>query len=58
MGTVMTSALASLPQDKQTQGNAILNTLQQFAGSMGTSIVAMIVAKGQIALARRRLPLR
>lgn len=52
MGTVMTSALASLPQDKQTQGNAILNTLQQFAGSMGTSIVAMIVAKGQISVGK------
>lgn len=52
MGTVMTSALASLPQDKQTQGNAILNTLQQFAGSMGTSIVAMIVAKGQIGVGK------
>lgn len=52
MGTVMTSALASLPQDNQTLGNAILNTLQQFAGSMGTSIVAMIVAKGQIGVGK------
>lgn len=52
MGTVMTSALASLPQDKQTQGNAILNTLQQFAGSMGTSLVAMIVAKSQVGVGK------
>lgn len=47
MGTVMTSALASLPTQQQTQGNAILNTLQQFAGSMGTSLAAMIVALSQ-----------
>ena len=52
LGTVMTSALASLPQDKQTQGNAILNTLQQFAGSMGTSLVAMIVAKSQVGVGK------
>ncbi|MDM8266395.1 DHA2 family efflux MFS transporter permease subunit [Limosilactobacillus pontis] len=52
MGTVTTSALASLPQDKQTQGNAILNTLQQFAGSMGTSLVAMIVAKSQVGVGK------
>lgn len=47
MGTVMTSALAALPDEENTQGNAILNTLQQFAGSMGTSLVAMIVAFSQ-----------
>lgn len=52
MGTVMTSALASLSQDKQAQGNAILNTLQQFAGSMGTSLVAMIVAKSQVGVGK------
>lgn len=47
MGTIMTSALASLPAEQSTQGNAILNTLQQFAGSMGTSVVATIVAMSQ-----------
>ncbi|MCF1783770.1 DHA2 family efflux MFS transporter permease subunit [Lactobacillus mulieris] len=47
MGTVMTSALASLTDKEQTQGNGILNTLQQFAGSMGTSLAAMIVAMSQ-----------
>lgn len=47
MGTIMTSALASVADRKKTQANAILNTLQQFAGSMGTSIVAMIVALSQ-----------
>ena len=49
MGTVMTSALAVLPTE---QTNAILNTLQQFAGSMGTSLVAMIVAKNQVGVGK------
>lgn len=47
MASVMTSALGSLQQKETTQGNAILNTLQQFAGSIGTSLVAMIVASAQ-----------
>ena len=47
MGCVMTSALKLVGRDNQTQGNAILNTIQQFAGSMGTSLVAMIVAQSQ-----------
>ena len=47
MGCVMTSALKSVGPDQTTQGNAILNTLQQFAGAMGTSIAAMIVANSQ-----------
>ena len=44
MGCVMTSALTVIGKEKQSQGNAILNTLQQFAGAIGTSLVAMIVA--------------
>lgn len=52
METVMTSALASLPKEQSPQGNAILNTLQQFAGSMGTSLVAMIVAKSQVGVGK------
>jgi EmrB/QacA subfamily drug resistance transporter len=47
MGSIMTSALGSLPAHDAPQGNAILNTLQQFAGSMGTSLAAMIVASAQ-----------
>lgn len=50
MGNVMTSALKSISPAQTTQGNAILNTLQQFAGAMGTSIAAMIVANSQIHL--------
>lgn len=47
LGNVMTSALKSIPKEQTTQGNAILNTLQQFAGAMGTSISSMIVAVSQ-----------
>ncbi|MCH9393201.1 MFS transporter [Limosilactobacillus reuteri] len=47
MGCVMTSALTVVGKEKQSQGNAILNTLQQFAGAIGTSLVAMIVAANQ-----------
>lgn len=47
MGCVMTSALGTLPAENQTQGNAIMNTLQQFAGAMGTSLSAMVVAQSQ-----------
>lgn len=47
MGCVMTSALTVIGKAKQSQGNAILNTLQQFAGAIGTSLVAMIVAANQ-----------
>ena len=47
MGSVMTSALRTISFSETAQGNAILNTLQQFAGAMGTSIAAMIVASSQ-----------
>lgn len=50
MGCVMTSALHSINPAQTSQGNAILNTLQQFAGAMGTSIAAMIVASSQAQL--------
>ncbi len=47
MGTVMTNALGQLDIKQITQGNAIMNTLQQFAGAMGTSLAATIVNEGQ-----------
>ena len=47
MGSVMTSALTVVGKENSPQGNAILNTLQQFAGAIGTSLVAMIVATSQ-----------
>lgn len=53
-GNIMTSALANLPEEENGDGNAILNTLQQFSGAVGTSIVSAIVAASQ---AHRQLPL-
>ena len=50
MGSVMTSALRTLADNQQTEGNAILNTLQQFAGAVGTSLSA-VVAQSQTYLA-------
>lgn len=47
MGSVMTDALKVVGSQNSTQGNAIMNTLQQFAGAIGTSIVATIVAASQ-----------
>ena len=47
MGCVMTDALDHLEKSKVTQGNAILNTLQEFAGAVGTSTTAAFVAFAQ-----------
>ena len=47
MGCVMTSALNTLQVKERTQGNAIMNTLQQFAGAMGTPLSATVVAQSQ-----------
>jgi len=51
MGSVMTSALRTLADNQQTEGNAILNTLQQFAGAVGTSLSAVVVAQSRTHLA-------
>lgn len=50
MGSVMTSTLRTLADNQQTEGNAILNILQQFAGAVGTSLSA-VVAQSQTYLA-------
>lgn len=47
MGCVMTDALDHLEKSEVTQGNAILNTLQEFAGAVGTSTTAAFVAFAQ-----------
>ena len=47
MGCVMTDALDHLEKSEVTQGNAILNTLQEFAGVVGTSTTAAFVAFAQ-----------
>ncbi|OJG46961.1 permease [Enterococcus hermanniensis] len=46
-GNIMTSGLSQLSFAQQSDGNAILNTLQQFAGATGTSIVSAIIAISQ-----------
>lgn len=46
-GNIMTNGLKYLSSDQQADGNAILNTLQQFAGATGTSIVSAIIALSQ-----------
>lgn len=44
MPNIMTNGLQQLSLKDQADGNALFNTLQQFAGAVGTSIVAAIVA--------------
>lgn len=46
-GNMMTLGLQPLEQAARTDGNAIFNTLQQFAAAVGTSLVAAIVAAAQ-----------
>lgn len=46
-GNIMTDGLNLLSDKNQADGNAIFNTLQQFAGATGTSIVSAIIALSQ-----------
>lgn len=46
-GNIMTNGLNQLQNRQQSDGNAILNTLQQFAGAVGTSLVAAIISHSQ-----------
>ncbi|RRK09417.1 MFS transporter [Lactiplantibacillus garii] len=43
MGNTMTSGLSQLPSVEQADGNAVFNTLQQFAGATGTSLVSAVI---------------
>lgn len=47
MGAVMTVALESVKSTKTKEANALLNTVQQFAGALGTAVVSTIVAVSQ-----------
>jgi len=49
MGNTMTNGLNQLPTDKNADGNGLFNTVQQFAGAVGTSIVSTIVTISQTA---------
>lgn len=49
VGTTMTNGLRSLPEELNSDGNAVINTLQQLAGAIGTAVVSTIVAAAQSA---------
>ena len=44
VGNTMTNGLKQLPPELNPDGNAVINTLQQLAGAIGTSIITTIVA--------------
>lgn len=46
-GNTMTNGLHQVKEDLSTDANAVLNTVQQLAGALGTSIIATIVAEHQ-----------
>jgi DHA2 family lincomycin resistance protein-like MFS transporter len=48
LGNVMTMALTQIDKSQIPQGNAILNTVQQFSGAVGTAITSAIVAASQM----------
>ncbi|KRK80946.1 DHA2 family efflux MFS transporter permease subunit [Companilactobacillus nodensis] len=47
MGNTMTNALQQLDNDQNADGNGMFNTVQQFAGAVGTSIVSTVIAFSQ-----------
>ena len=46
-GNVMTNGQKQLLLDQRADANAIFNTLQQFAGAVGTTLASLIVAMSQ-----------
>lgn len=46
-GNIMTSGLKHLSADLKSDGNALMNSLQQFAGAIGTALVSAIIAAAQ-----------
>ncbi len=51
VGTTMTNGLRQIPEELTTDGNAVINTLQQLAGAIGTSVITTIVASSQNSIA-------
>ena len=47
VGNTMTHALGGLADARKADGTAIINTLQQLAGALGTSVVTAVVATAQ-----------
>jgi len=58
MGNTMTNGLNQLPKDKNADGNGLFNTVQQFAGAVGTSIVSTIVTISQTAATPKSYAMR
>ena len=48
MGNNFTVALGHLPEDRKADGNAVINTMQQLFGAMGTSVISGVVAASQL----------
>lgn len=46
-GNIMTNSLKQLSKEQNADGNALLNTLQQFAGAMGTAVISTIITQTQ-----------
>ncbi|WP_155285821.1 DHA2 family efflux MFS transporter permease subunit [Lacticaseibacillus zhaodongensis] len=46
-GNILTDALGQLSALQQADGNAIMNTIQQFAAALGTAVSSALVASGQ-----------
>jgi len=49
VGNTMTFSLGQLPATLSADGNAVLNTLQQLAGAVGTAVATSIVGAEQVA---------
>jgi DHA2 family lincomycin resistance protein-like MFS transporter len=47
VGNTMTVALSFLPAETKADGNAVINTLQQLSGAVGTSVVTALVNAAQ-----------
>ncbi|WP_283679857.1 DHA2 family efflux MFS transporter permease subunit [Lentilactobacillus sp. Marseille-Q4993] len=44
MGNIMTSGLSQASKELSADANAVFNTLQQFAGALGTAVASLIIA--------------
>ena len=53
MGTGETEAGSFLPAAIKADGNAVINTLQQLAGAIGTSVVTAVVNAAQVGATAR-----
>ncbi len=51
VGNSMTTSLSFLPAQTKADGNAVINTLQQLSGAVGTSVSSAIVNAAQVGVA-------